>query len=212
MLSREPRRQSELALFSAALVLALGMIIAGTARRRSGFLAFVTVATLAAGRIAGGAGTLDDVRFGDVYASNTTDFSTLRQPFGSTGIVLANMEGVDSHPVTVHKGSGYTEVYVSEGVELQLTAAVSDDVTVQWSKTEYAAQGDVDDSADGSFTGVRLTDGRTLYRETLRSTFDPLAAPDDAARGVITVHVTITQDSGQINVIYSTRPDKEAAK
>lgn len=199
------------ALFGAALVLAFGMIVAGVARRRSGFLAFAAVATLIAGVVTGGAASAGDVRLGDQTLSNTGDPSSIRQPFGRTGIHLANIPEVRSQPVVLHKGVGYTDIYVSPGVELQLTATVGD-VAVQWERTDFDAKGNVITVEQGAFQGAPGGDGRTRYRESVTSSLDPGWAGPDAPRSVIPVPVTIDQDSGAIFVIYSTHPDEEAAR
>lgn len=202
-----------LAVLSASLVFAFGMVIAGVARRRSGFLAFLTAGTLVAGLITGGAATVGDVRFGDVYLSNSSDVSSIRQPFGNTGIQLVNMGGAPSNPVVVRKGGGYTEIFVSPGVELRLTATVGD-VTVYWQRSDLDAKGEVISHAEGTFTGTPQTGGTVVYHETVASTPDPDrdAPAPDAEQSTLAVPVTIDQESGQIVVIYSTRADEEASK
>ncbi|BDZ40535.1 hypothetical protein [Microbacterium suwonense] len=199
-----------LALFSAALVLALGMVVAGVARRRSGFLAFVTVIALVAALITGGAATLGDVRFGSTSVWNSEGSNSIRQPFGTTMIQLQNLPSLASPPVTVHKGSGYTEIYVGDGVKLQLTATVRD-VRVQWQRIDLSADGDTIGTEDGSYSGSRQADGSTVYRETVTTPLDPNRPADDpdVPQTVVSVPVTIDQDSGQIRVLYLTRPDQE---
>lgn len=199
------------ALFSAALVLAFGMIVAGVARRRSGVLAFAAAVTLLAGVVTGGAASAGDVRLGDQTLSNTGEPSSIRQPFGRTGIQLANMPGATSRPVVLHKGVGYTDIYVSPGVELQLTATVGD-VAVQWERTDFNARGETTTVEQGVFQGVPAGDGRTLYRESVTSSLDPDWSGPDAPRDVKSVPVTIEQDSGAIFIIYATHPDEEAAQ
>ncbi|MFD5226422.1 PspC domain-containing protein [Microbacterium sp. NPDC058342] len=191
------------ALFAAALVVAFGMVIAGVARRRSGFLAFVTVATLVAGLITGGAAALGDVRFGQVGLSNA-DGGAIRQPFGNTGIILMNMPAARSHPVVVHKGDGYTEIFVNDGVELELTATVRD-ATVEWNRMEYGPEGESTTST-GTFAGSPQADGSTVYRETVSSPVDP--DHPEAPKDVTVVPVTIDQQSGRIVVVHSARIDE----
>jgi len=196
-----------MALFTAALVLAFGMIVAGIARRRSGFLAFATVVTLVAGLITGGAASLGDVRIGAVGVSNF-DGSSIRQPFGNTGITLMNLPDARSNPVVVHKGSGYTEIYVNEAVELRLTATV-DDVVVEWNRMEFTEDGETT-SSTGTFSGTRQPDGSTVYRETVTSPPNPDVP--DAPQDVTVAPVTIDQQSGRIVVVYSSRSEKEAVQ
>ncbi|MDT0158315.1 PspC domain-containing protein [Microbacterium sp. ARD32] len=198
-----------LALLSSALVLAFGMVVSGVARRRSGFLALLTVVVLVAGLITGGAASMGDVRFGNTNIWNS-DQGSIRQPFGRTDIYLQNVPGEPSRPVVLRKGSGYTEIYVSDGVELRLTATLGDG-TVRWQRNELDAAGKLlgDASVDGVFSGSRQADGSTVFRESVSSSLDP-RAPDGQA--MLTVPVTIDQESGLILVVYSTRPDQETSE
>src|SRR5690606_13482925 len=74
-----------LGLFAAALVLAAAMIISGIARRRSGFLAFVTAIVLLGSIVAGGFSAFQDVRFGWTQISNN-EAAHVTQPFGTLNI------------------------------------------------------------------------------------------------------------------------------
>ncbi|GAA3940188.1 PspC domain-containing protein [Microbacterium soli] len=210
LLSSDPGlTTAALAVLTAALVLALSMIVAGVARRRSGFLAFLTASTLVAGLITAGAATIGNVRFGDAGLSNrSAGVTESRQPFGNTGIILVALDDPVPHPVVLHKGTGYTEIFVDEGVELRLTATVGD-ATVEWHRIEYPQNGDSTSTA-GLFTGTRLSDGRTLYSETIASSPNP---DDPGAPPSTTIApVTIDQQSGRIVVVYSTHAEKEAAR
>ncbi len=198
-----------MALFTAALVLAFGMIVAGVARRRSGFLAFLTVGTLVAGLITGGVASVGNVRFGEASLSNYgPDISEIRQPFGNTGIVLMSLPDLTPHPVILHKGAGYTEIYVNDGVELRLTATVGD-VSVEWIRTEYVPGSDTT-TKSGRFTGVQQSDGSAVYRETISAPPNP--DDSNALPNATIAPVTIDQQSGRIVVVYSTHPEKEATK
>jgi len=197
-----------LAVLSASLVFAFGMVIAGVARRRSGFLAFLTAGTLVAGLITGGAATVEDVRFGEASLSNVRG-GEIRQPFGNTGIVLMSAAEQRSHPVILHKGIGYTEIYVSEGVELELTATVGS-ASVEWNRNETDADGNAVGGAGGEFTGSRQVDGTTVYREKVTSPWNP--GTPDKTPSVTVVPVTIDQDAGRILVVYTAPADKEAQK
>jgi len=197
-----------LAVLSASLVFAFGMVIAGVARRRSGFLAFLTAGTLVAGLITGGAATVGDVRFGDANLSNVRG-GEIRQPFGNTGVMLMSASEQSSHPVVLHKGTGYTEVYVSEGVELELTATVGS-ASVEWNRNETDADGNAIGGASGEFTGSRQSDGTTVYREKVTSPWNP--GTPDKTPSVTVVPVTIDQDAGRILVVYTAPADKEAEK
>src|SRR5690606_31667356 len=194
-----------MALFTAALVLAFGMIVAGVARRRSGFLAFLTAATLAAGLLTGGVAALANGRFGGASSSKLGD-GTARQPFRNTGIVLQNLQDRSSHPIDLHKGTGYTEIYVSEGVELRLSATVGD-VRVDWSRMDTDTEGNSVGSTTDVFTGQHRTGERTVYRETVSSPWNP--GTPGATQTLTVVPVTIDQETGWIRVVYSAPTDKE---
>lgn len=196
-----------MALFTAALVLAFGMIVAGVARRRSGLLAFLTAAMLAAGLFTGGVASLGNVRLGDTGLSNTGG-GPIRQPFGNTGIILTNLPEMRSHPVVLHKGAGYTEIFVNDSVELRLTATV-DDATVEWNRMEFSSDGEYGNST-GAFAGSTQADGRTIYRETITSPPNP--DDPDAPQKVTVVPVTVDQQSGRIVVVYSSRTDEEGTR
>ncbi|WP_334150681.1 PspC domain-containing protein [Microbacterium sp.] len=122
-----------LGLLCAALVLALGMIIAGLLRRRSGFLAFLTAITLAGGLTAGYVATFDDLTFGWASVSNN-ESQHVQQPFGDLSITLTPHAG-GPRPIVVDKGSGNTWIDLQPGVELQLDATVGTG-TVSWMRIE----------------------------------------------------------------------------
>lgn len=199
-----------LALFTATLVLAFAMIIAGVARRRSGFLAFITTITLIGALVTGFIGTLGNVRFGSVNVSNyeTVD---LRQPFGATLVHLGSWEGMSTRPVVIEKGDGYTEITVGEGVEVDLTATVGADASVQWQRMVMDADGSSTTSDMGSFVGTRLSDGTSRISETVRSAFSPTDLPEDPAE-IVSVPVTLTQSSGRIYITYYVLADEETTE
>lgn len=196
-----------LALFTATLVLAFGMIIAGIARRRSGFLAFVTVITLVGSLVAGVAATLGDVRFGQVNVSNGAPVN-LRQPFGATFVYLVPLDAGRSAPITVHKGDGFTDIQVSPGVELDLTATVRD-ADVSWTSMLMDDDGSSLAGTGGEWTGTAQADGTRVIRQSVASAPDPTAtSPADVTR----VPVTIDQDSGLINITYYVTTDSEGSE
>ncbi|UNK71557.1 PspC domain-containing protein [Microbacterium sp. H1-D42] len=196
-----------LALFSASLVLALGMIITGIARRRSGFLAFVTAVTLFGAMIAGIGATVGDVRFGQVQLSNAAPVD-LRQPFGFTALWLYPFEEGRSEPITVHKGEGFTQINVDQGVQLDLTATIGDDVSVNWTQVALHADGSSEPGDSGTWTGRPLGDGTNIIHESVTSANDPTAETTVITRAP----VTIDQDSGTIYVTYYVRADEETSE
>ncbi len=143
-------------LLSAALVLAVGMVVAGVVRRRSGFLAFVTVVTLIAGAITGGFSTLSDLAFGDRAYSNAAAV-TANQPFGNTHISLSPQSGT-APEMRIAKGTGDTFVVVDSGVELRLRVTGTPS-RVSWTRiTEdggFVASGELHGST-GAAGGISL--------------------------------------------------------
>ncbi|MGB4777132.1 PspC domain-containing protein, partial [Microbacterium sp.] len=178
-------------MFVGALVLALAMMVAGALRRRSGFLAFATVATLVGGAVSLAVPTVSNLHLGDYGISNLGSQSypaaaPFTQPWGNLNIYLADT-GRNDQPISVVKRSGSTLITLDTGVELRL------DLTAQeWATTVTDREGNTIDLA--SLEGMhvdRLGDGRTRYRGTLRA--------DD---GAVTTQQTlvIDQESGWIGI------------
>ncbi|MDR2998422.1 MAG: PspC domain-containing protein [Microbacterium sp.] len=185
-----------LALCTAALLLALGMVIAGVSRRRSGLLAFLTAITLAGGAIAGGFTTIGDVVIGDSSMSNS-EASTVRQPFGSMSIYLMPLDGGVSNPVTLSKGYGSTTIEVPQGVKLQLDATVQD-ATVHWMTLTISKDGTLEATDGGVWTGTQRADGTRLIQRTKASGPDP-ERPDAPST---LAPVRLQQQSGDISITF----------
>ncbi|MFJ2542923.1 PspC domain-containing protein [Microbacterium sp. NPDC087589] len=173
-----------LGLLSAALVLAVGMIVAGALRRRSGFLAFATVLTLVAGLVAGGFSTLQGVSVGWASISNN-EAAHVRQPFGDLYVSL-NQHQDTPRPIVVEKGAGNTWITVDPGVQLQLRATVGT-TDVSWTRVE-ADTGTIVDS--GTWTATERG-GDSVVAETISAENAPTTTLQ---------RVTIDQDSGEINI------------
>lgn len=182
-----------LGLLSAALVLALGMIAAGVFRRRSGFLAFTTVLTLAGGLVAGGFSSFQDVTFGWAAISNN-QAAHVRQPFGELSIAL-NQHDDAPRPITVEKGAGSTWISVDAGVQLQLRATVGDGVDVSWMRV--APDGRIIDS--GTWPATTRGD-ESLIAETVSA---------ENASTTTVQRVTIDQASGEISVTIIEPPKED---
>lgn len=187
-----------LGLFVAALVAALGMVVAGAVRRRSGFLAFLTVLLLAGGAAATAVPAVQALHPGDYGISNlggTDDWpasAPFVQPWGNLSVFLADT-GRATYPIHVVKLSGSTDVRVEPGVELHV------DITT-------SSLGVYSESPDGStepldaglsLTETALPDGRMRYVGTIP------AASGDAASDATTAATTeqtlvIDQTSGWV--------------
>ena len=171
---------------AAALVLAIGMIVAGLWRRRSGFLAFATVATLVGGLIAGAASTVPQVTWGTAGISNYPSTSMVHV-FGDLHIDLMPLPGT-VRQIEVTKGTGQTTIGVQPGVRLDLRASVGAGATVDWIRVD-GETGQVIDS--GAWTpetraGERIVDAQISAESASTTTNQP---------------VIIDQRSGDIRVI-----------
>ncbi|MFB8188021.1 PspC domain-containing protein [Microbacterium sp. NPDC055988] len=181
-----------LGLLAAALILALGMIVAGAFRRRSGFLAFITVLTLVGGLVAGGFSSLQGFTFG--WASVTNNRAEhIQQPFGDLSVTLYQHDD-KSRPMVIEKGSGATYIYVDPGVQLQLRATV-DTANVTWTRVD-GEDGTIIDSGNWSAT---QRDGESVVVENISA--------EDASTTTIQP-VTIDQNSGEISITVA-EPAKE---
>lgn len=181
-----------LGLLAAALILALGMIVAGAFRRRSGFLAFVTVITLVGGLVAGAFSTLQGFTLGWASISNNRA-EHIRQPFGDLYLSLNQHDGAP-RPIVIEKGSGTTEIYVDAGVELELRATL-DTGTAHWTRVE----GETATIIDSGIWSFEDRGGESVIVQDISS---------DRVSATTVQPVTIDQTSGAINVtIYE--PVKE---
>lgn len=114
----------------AATVSAVAMIVAGIVRRRSGFLAFITIVLLCAGLVVA-------VFSGRQYLSISPTYlgvvegedRVIFQPFGTTQIEVFppnRQNDVRAGDITVRKGSQDTSIHVQPGTVLKLDAVVAD--------------------------------------------------------------------------------------
>ncbi|WAA65440.1 PspC domain-containing protein [Microbacterium oxydans] len=181
-----------LGLLAAALILALGMIVAGAFRRRSGFLAFATVLTLIGGLVAGGFSTLQGFTLGWASIENN-QAAHIRQPFGDLSMTLYPHED-GPRPIVVEKGTGTTYIYVNAGVELQLRATV-DTANVDWTRV---AEGDGEVLDSGVLQGTRRGGESVIVEDISAETGSPKTIQP----------VTIDQDSGDISITV-VEPAKE---
>jgi phage shock protein PspC (stress-responsive transcriptional regulator) len=181
-------------LLAAALVVAVGMVIAGALRRRSGVLAFLAVIVLLGAAVATGATALRQLTFGDASVSNATSVA-MQQPFGALSIDLDAHED-SPQSITVHKGSGSTSITVAEGVELELAATVNN-ASIVWSRVDQTT-GTVLDV--GTWQGRTNDEGQRVFRETIAAESSPIATQQS---------VTINQTAGEIHVTVFEGKDNE---
>jgi len=190
----EPAIGAAAGLLVAAIVSAAGMVIAGAARRRSGFLAFTTVVLVCAGIITSVVGTTANVLWGDsaIHSFDTAE-QTYLQPWGRTDIVLPQFEGpetVEMGELTLRKGTGETGIHVSPGTTLELRATLGDG-TVDFRRT-IAATGEF--ASEGRIAPTLRTDAGLVYRWTFEN-------PNEDGEATLIAPVTIEQASGSVLVL-----------
>lgn len=114
-------------LLAGALVTALAMIVAGAARRRSGFLTAVTIVLLVVGITTAVASGPRSFMFGDINLGTSTEPRSITQPFGRTDIWIDRLSGgepVDAGTITISKGSGDTYITMNPDTILELEASL----------------------------------------------------------------------------------------
>lgn len=125
-------------LFTAALVLAVSMILAGLLRRRSGFLAFATVVALLGGTTAAVVPPI--VAYASSLYINTSNSVEQQDPIaqeqGELFLLLQPLPLEEPPPLRVEKTEGLTNIYMMPGVELDLVADV-ENTTISWRLWEY---------------------------------------------------------------------------
>ncbi|RKS94366.1 phage shock protein C (PspC) family protein [Microbacterium sp. AG790] len=187
-------------LFVAAVALGLSMVVAGVLRRRSGFLAFVTVVTL----LGAGAATAIPIAqtlhigsywiaVGDASQPDTSASDPFVQTWGDL-VIVAPDNGVDGS-VYVEKTSGNTQIMAepldgSVRMDIEITtrdAAVDRVRLTDADGTSYARLSD-----DPDVTSTRLADGRIRLTTTV-----------GGANARTHHRIVIEQDSGFISVMQS---------
>lgn len=186
-----------LGLFVAGLVLAVAMVVAGAVRRRSGFIAFVTVLTLIGGVIAVAVPTTQALHVGGYGISNLGDpvrypaDAPFTQPWGDLSVFLADT-GRTAAPIHIDKGDGSTMISIEPGVALEI------DVTAPlWALTLTTADGeiiDLESIPDAQLT--TLADGRTRYRAVLSAEDAPITTEQK---------IVLDQQSGWIGIEFLLR-------
>ncbi|MEV4668396.1 PspC domain-containing protein [Microbacterium sp. LWO12-1.2] len=183
-----------LGLLSAALVLAVGMIVAGLFCRRSGFLAFLTMLTLAGGVTAGSVATFDDLTLGWASVSNV-ESTHVRQPFGDLNVTLLPHDDAP-RPIVIDKGTGQTWIDVQPGVELELSATFGTG-DVSWVRVDAETGATLD---HGTWPLVSQNDGTFTASERAAAENTPVVTRQP---------VTITQTSGNVEVTIYESAEEE---
>lgn len=191
-------------LFTAALITALGMIVAGIARRRSGFLAFVTVLLLATGATAtavpvGQALHVWGYGISNRGAAEYPASAPFVQPWGDLWFTVEDTgRNGETH---IRKKDGHTQIDAQPGVEIEFDVTTHNaglGLVLAGYENEYLWLPD-----DPATTAEHLPDGRVRYTGTLHR--------DDVPT---TTHqkIVIEQESGgiQFYIWEDQQPDASA--
>lgn len=164
----------------AALVVSLAMIIAGIARRRSGFLAAVAMTLLLIGLVSAAVPRHGQFLIPGAYLDSGTSSGAVTQPWGDLTVWVYDHDNGDAQSdrsMTVTKANGDLYIQMDANSSLDLTATLADGGTV--SLTRITAAGDATTrliaSADqASSNSIRLGDftGRVATDLTLDATLD----------------------------------------
>ncbi|CAN7192939.1 PspC domain-containing protein [Microbacterium sp. LjRoot45] len=177
-------------LFVAALVLAAGMVIAGALRRRSGFLAFVTLLTLFGGAAATAVPAAQALHLGNYGISNTSDqrypaSAPFTQPWGDLSVFLGATG--DDGTTYIDKRSGATFITLEPGVEVTLEATTST-AALYYGGSDNTSE---DLTRAAGTTMETLPDGRVRYRAVVAAGTEPVTTRET---------IVIEQDSGYIEL------------
>lgn len=194
----EPVLAVAVGLFAGALVAAVSMIVAGALRRRSGFLAFLTIALLIAGATTAAVPVARGVVFGDAYV-NSFDPRSFTQVWGTLTIDVADTNGGETaETIRIDKRSGSTEIWV--GQDVVLTLQVRSEDGVEWMTLDQDS-GEI--TSDGEWEGGEGADGRMLVRQRIDTTTPDSAEPPTRQT------VILDQESGSVTVsIYEPRTEQ----
>ncbi|KRA25799.1 hypothetical protein ASD65_16230 [Microbacterium sp. Root61] len=179
-------------LLAAAIVCATGMVVVGLLRRRSGFLAFVTILFLGVGVITGVTTTTSTLLWpGASLSTVSTADQRFIQPFGDTSISISPLsdENITTGAIVLRKGTGPTTIEVWPGTELDLDARLANSGTVSFTRVDFNDGAAI---SDGDVAPDRLEDGLRSYSWQM-----PNRRGDES---LTTVPITIEQ-AGNVHVI-----------
>ncbi len=186
----------------AAVVCAAGMVIAGAARRRSGFLAFSTIVLLVAGLVTGVALAPGRLALGGVAMwGYEVEGQRVVQPFDQTTIWLEPYsDGAGPNKgLSLRKGTGFTAIHVQPGATLELDARLgAGSVTY----TRLDSKGDLIETVD--VPAASSVDGARTYRWSVAS--------DDPDGRQYTIPVRIDQNGGDIQIVVQEREAAEESR
>ncbi len=166
----------------AALVASVSMIIAGIARRRSGFLAALTMALLLIGLVSALIPRGSTLLWPGEFVSSTSAPESVTQPFGALTVWVYDHENSNSAPGTmaITKANGDLYIQMDPGASLELDAAIDADETITLTRHDN----------DGDAESRVLTPPSESGTHTLRI---GTISPDDPAD--LTIDATLTRGS-----------------
>jgi len=175
-------------IFTAALVTALAMVVAGAVRRRSGFLTAVTIVLLVIGGSVTAASGTDRFALGGISLGTASFEQRVTQPAGDMYITvgsLSDTEDFEAGGVVVRKGIGTTTIELYPGTALDLQAEL-DNGNVRY------------DRIDGS-TGQVLKSGSLTPGGD--GVWHVQAESENTDTGVTTTqHVVLDQSAGTVQI------------
>ncbi|MDL9979032.1 PspC domain-containing protein [Microbacterium sp. ASV49] len=181
-------------LLVAAVISAIGMVVAGALRRRSGILALLTGATLILGLIVMPFTTSSQLLWPSADISADTRPMAYAQPFGYTNIQLLSFGTGDetAGTISLRKTYGVTSIQVPPGVRLVLDAELQNG-PVAYSRIDME-NGEL---VNSSSIPAATTDanGNTYHWEFTNPAADH--------PGVTTQHVRIQQVTGPVDIMIT---------
>ncbi|WP_156761723.1 PspC domain-containing protein [Microbacterium karelineae] len=141
--------------FAGSFALAAAMVTAGFLRRRSGFLALLTIAALLLGGSGLGRAALDDFVLPGATRYPGAVPLTIDQPFGTLFLEVGPWDGGDG-VTTVTKGSGDTYVIVAPDVDVDVRVHTDDGGVsiMRWVQGRGETERVLDARPDGAYRWV----------------------------------------------------------
>ncbi|MEZ3161719.1 PspC domain-containing protein [Microbacterium sp. BWT-B31] len=181
----------------AAMVVSLAMVVAGVARRRSGFLAAVAIVLVGSGVIAALSAGPGNLVIGSTNTGTASWDREYIQPFGTTTIALGRLsdtEHVTAGDITVRKGVGATFIEVTPGTALSLTADLEAGGVTYTRVRE--SNGEISD--DGVVRATDRPGGGARFQWSTRNS-------DPRSTGLTSQSVHLTQTNGSVYITVYVR-------
>lgn len=178
-------------ILAAAIVTALAMVVAGVARRRSGFLTAVTIVLLVIGGVVAAASGPARFVVGNAYLGTSTAEQNLTQ-FGQTWMTvspLSETKDVEAGDIVLTKGFGDTTIELFPGTHLEIETTLA-----QGTITYTHVPIDPDDADWSSEAGE-------LQLDADRPTAWTVDNPDPDTTAVTTQHLSLDERVGSVHIM-----------